>query len=172
MDVPPYFKTVKAAWRADQQNRETSELQSQVTGPAESLENWLVNFLHEHGGVAGTIHLSEGDGLRPAAAINIPTQVQHAVAWVPSGKGMAGLAFERKMPIDTCNLKDDDSGNVRPGAKAVNAQAAVAIPLVNSGGDVSAAVGIAFANEREFTEAELDELIRAAASVVYSGQET
>jgi len=35
---------------------------------------------------------------------------------------MAGLALERKQPIHTCHLKEDRSGNVRPGAKAVDAQ--------------------------------------------------
>jgi hypothetical protein len=105
----------------------------------------------------------ENDGLKLAAAINIPAPVQQIVAWVPKGKGMAGLALERKQPIHTCNLKEDRSGNVRPGAKAVDAQAAVAVPVTNAAGDVRAVVGIAFPNEREFTQAELDELIARAA---------
>jgi hypothetical protein len=79
---------------------------------------------------------------------------------------MAGLALERKEPIHTCNLKEDQSGNIRPGAKAVDAQAAVAVPVTNAAGDVRAVVGIAFPNEREFTQAELDELIASAAHVL------
>lgn len=129
------------------------------------LEQWLQNFLAQHDGTAGTIHLYENDGLKLAAAINIPPHVQQIVAWVPKGKGMAGLALERKEPIHTCNLKEDRSGYVRPGAKAVDAQAAVAVPVTNATGDVRAVVGIAFPNEREFTQAELDELIASAAHV-------
>jgi len=87
------------------------------------------------------------------------------VAWVPNGKGMAGLALERKEPIQTCNLKDDSSGNVRPGAKAVNAQAAVALPVSDGATGVRAVVGIAFPDEREFTKAELDDLTAAASTV-------
>jgi hypothetical protein len=127
------------------------------------LEYWLQKFLAQHQGTAGTIHVYENDGLKLAAAINIPAPVQQIVAWVPKGKGMAGLALERKQPIHTCNLKEDRSGNVRPGAKAVDAQAAVAVPVTNAAGDVRAVVGIAFPNEREFTQAELDELIARAA---------
>jgi hypothetical protein len=129
------------------------------------LEQWLRNFLAQHDGTAGTIHVSDNDGLKLAAAINIPSHVQQIVAWVPKGKGMAGLALERKQPIHTCNLKEDRSGNVRPGAKAVDAQAAVAVPVTNAAGDVRAVVGIAFPNEREFTQGELDELIANAAHV-------
>jgi len=54
---------------------------------------WLRNFLAQHDGTAGTIHLPENDGLKLATAINIPPHVQQIVAWVPKGKGMAGLAL-------------------------------------------------------------------------------
>jgi hypothetical protein len=54
---------------------------------------------------------------------------------------------------------------VRPGAKAVNAQAAVAIPVQDASGEVRAVVGIAFREEREFTAEEIDQLTRAAGSL-------
>lgn len=129
------------------------------------LESWLQQFLAQYRGTAGTVHLVEDDALRLAAAINIPFEVEQIVAWVPKGKGMAGLAFERKEPVHTCNLKEDKTGNVKPGAKAVNAQAAVAVPVTNSEGAVSAVVGIAFGDEREFSKAELDDLIAAASTI-------
>src|SRR5690242_20780516 len=119
------------------------------------LDQWLRNFLTEQEAAAGTVHLFENGGLRLASAINIPPQVQQVVAWVPNGKGMAGLALERKEPIQTCNLKDDSSGNVRPGAKAVDARAAVALPVHGGDGVVRAVVGLAWMDERELTEAEL-----------------
>jgi len=129
------------------------------------LEQWLQDFIAKRKGVAGTVHLFENGRLRLASAVNIPPQVQEAVAWVPSGKGMAGLALERKEPIQTCNLKEDNSGNIRPGAKAVNAQAAVALPVSGGADAIRAVVGIAFSHEREFTKAELDDLTVAASSV-------
>jgi hypothetical protein len=131
----------------------------------DELEHWLQSFLAKYNGAAGTIHLFENGGLRLATAINIPPQVQQVVAWVPNGKGMAGLALQRNAPVQTCNLKEDNSGNVKPGAKAVNAQAAVALPVSDGAAGVRAVVGIAFPHEHEFTTAELDDLTAAAATV-------
>ena len=71
---------------------------------------------------------------------------------------MAGLALQRREPIQTCNLQEDRTGNVKPGAKAVNAQAAIAIPVQDSAGKSCAVVGIAFQDEREFTPAEIEKL--------------
>jgi hypothetical protein len=132
------------------------------------LERWLQNFLNQQNGAAGTVHLLENGGLRLASAVNIPAAVQQTVSWVPSGKGMAGLALERRQPIQTCNLKEDNSGNVRPGAKAVDAQAAVALPISDGSDGVRAVVGIAFAKEHEFTPDELEELTVAASTLPVS----
>jgi L-methionine (R)-S-oxide reductase len=129
------------------------------------LDSWLQSFLAKYNGAAGTVHFFENDGLKLVSAINIPPQVQQVVAWVPNGKGMAGLALQRKEPVQTCNLKEDNSGNVKPGAKAVNAQAAVALPVLDGESGVRAVVGIAFPHERDFTPEELKELTAAAAGV-------
>ena len=129
------------------------------------LDNWLRGFINKHQGAAGTVHLFENDGLRLAAAVNIPPPVQKVVEWVPNGKGMAGLALQRKEAVQTCNLQEDRSGAVKPGAKAVNAQAAVALPVLNEGGDVRAVVGIAFQDEREFSAGDIEELSASASSL-------
>ena len=66
-----------------------------VTDSSFKLEAWLMSFLSEAGAVAGTVHLHQNGGLRLAASVNIPLRVQEVVAWVPTGKGMAGLALEQ-----------------------------------------------------------------------------
>jgi L-methionine (R)-S-oxide reductase len=109
------------------------------------------------------VHVRSGaDDLALSAAVNIPPPVREIVARVPRGKGMAGLAFAQNTPISTCNIKTDSSGQVRPGARAVNAQAGVALPVHDPGGQVRAVVGIAFQEERELTEAELADLAQQA----------
>ena len=130
-----------------------------------SSEAWLKNFLASEGAVSGTVHVFENGGLRLAAAVNIPEKVQQIVAWVPYGKGMAGLALERGVPIETCNLKEDATGAVKPGAKAVDAKAAVAIPVKTADGSVRAVVGIAFQDERRFNESDLTRLSEAASTL-------
>lgn len=128
-------------------------------------ELWLKDFLSRHDGAAGTVHLVEGDVLKLSASVNIPPPVVKATEIIPKGKGMAGLAWERNEIVSTCNLKTDQSGDVRPGAKAVNAQAALAIPVRDAAGELSAVVGIAFMGEREFSDAELKQFEVAAAQL-------
>lgn len=129
---------------------------------ANAIETWLRDWLKTNGGVAGTVHLRQGDDLMLTAAVNIPPPVAAIVKVVPKGKGMAGLAFERNEPVSTCNLKTDTTGDVRPGAKAVNANAAVAIPIHDGAGKIRGVVGIAYMGERDMEQSELERLTREA----------
>ncbi len=128
--------------------------------------HWLARTVTRAHGVAGTVHVVDGDGLRLLAAINIPPAVREAVEYVPRGKGMAGIALNSGQPVQTCNLREDQTGNVRPGAKAVAAKAAVAVPVRGSSGAVVAVVGIAFSDEREIPDQEVQALLKDVESVV------
>ncbi|MBN1209797.1 MAG: GAF domain-containing protein [Myxococcaceae bacterium] len=132
-----------------------------VENPA--LQKWLEAFAAEHGAMAGTVHLQRGEDLELAAALNIPPPVVAAVRHVPRGKGMAGLAQVRKEPVQTCNLQTDDTGRIKPGAKAVDARAAVALPVLDQAGQVRAVVGIAFMEEGELPPERERALMAAAA---------
>jgi O-acetyl-ADP-ribose deacetylase (regulator of RNase III) len=112
-------------------------------------QTFLESLLARLGGVAGTVHEQRGQDLYLTAAHNIPPPVIAVVAHVPHGKGMAGVAQVRKQPVQTCNLQTDDSGTIKPGAKAVNAQAAIAVPVLDAAGEVRAVVGVAWNDERE-----------------------
>jgi hypothetical protein len=130
--------------------------------PVDLATGWLQQFIAKHGGIAGTVHELSGEQLVLSASVNIPPPVVELTRTIPKGKGMAGLAWERDAPVQTCNLKTDSSGDVRPGAKAVNAQAAVAIPVHDGAGNLRAVVGIAFMGERELGDEELTKLKQAA----------
>ena len=130
--------------------------------PAPDLNAWLRGYIERNGGVAGTIHLRGAGDLELKASVNIPPKVVEIVRTIPKGKGMAGLAWERDQPVHTCNLKDDTTGDVRPGAKAVDANAAVAIPIHAPGGMLRGVVGIAYMGERTLTGSELESLTRQA----------
>ena len=122
--------------------------------PHSTLQAWLEAFLAARGGVAGSVHCLRGDQLELAAHVRLPPPVVEKTRSIPKGKGMAGLAWERDRVVSTCNLKTDTSGDVRPGAKAVDAGAALAIPVRDGAGAVRAVGGIAFAGEREMSSAE------------------
>jgi hypothetical protein len=110
------------------------------------------------------VHVVKDDLLVIAAAHNIPPKVQEVTARIPLGKGMAGLAWEHDKAISTCNLKEDASGAVKPGAKAVDAKAAVALP-VHGGDGVRAVVGLAWADERDLPDPFVDGIARDAESM-------
>lgn len=133
--------------------------------PHDETQTWLAAFLTEHQGVAGTVHVERGGDLYLTAARNIPPPVIATVAHVVRGKGMAGLAQINKAPVQTCNLQTDDSGRIKPGAKAVSAQSAVALPVLDAEGGIAAIVGVAFAEEGEVPAAQVEKLMTAAAGV-------
>jgi hypothetical protein len=130
---------------------------------------WLESFATTHGAMAGTEHVRRGEDLELVAMLNIPPPVVAAVRHVPRGKGMAGLAQVRKQPVQTCNLQTDNSGNIKPGAKAVDARAAVALPVFDPAGEVRAVVGLAFMEEGEIASERERAMLNAASSLPASG---
>ena len=129
---------------------------------AASEEEALSRILQHFSADSGTIHLLGGDGdlhLR-AASRGIPAVVIDTVRRVPIGKGMAGLAVERRQPVDACNIQTDTSGDVRPGAKATGLQGSVVVPILRGEAAVGA-LGIANRHERTFSDTEIALLLQA-----------
>ena len=128
-------------------------------------QQWLESVVAQLGAVAGTVHVQRGEDLYLTAAHNIPPHVVAIVAHVPHGKGMAGVAQVKKQPVQTCNLQTDETGNIKPGAKAVDAQAAIALPVLDEASTVRAVVGIAWTREGEIGPAEEEALMKLAAAL-------
>jgi L-methionine (R)-S-oxide reductase len=128
-------------------------------------QSWLESFASQAGGMAATVHLRRGEALELVAALNIPPPVLNAVRTIPHGKGMAGIAFATKEPVQTCDLQKDQSGHVEPGARAVPVRASVALPVLDAAGEVRAVVGIAFAHEGELS-AEVTRALIASATAL------
>ena|SRR5688572_24709436 len=121
---------------------------------SEAQQEWLRSLITRLDAFAGTVHVQRGEDLYLTAAYNIPPHVLQIVAHVPRGKGMAGVAQVKKAPVQTCNLQTDDSGTIKPGAKSVDAQAAVALPVFDDDHNVRAVVGLAWKREGEIGTAE------------------
>jgi GAF domain-containing protein len=120
----------------------------------------LSRILREFGADSGTIHLLDDDGALhlKAASAGIPAFVLETVRIVPVGKGMAGLAVERRQPVNACNIQTDTSGDVRPGARTTGLQGSIVVPLLR-GDDAVGALGIANHRERTFTDEETARLL-------------
>jgi hypothetical protein len=128
-------------------------------------QQWLESVITQLDAIAGTVHVQRGEDLYLTAAHNIPPHVVAIVAHVPHGKGMAGVAQVKKQPVQTCNLQTDETGNIKPGAKAVDAQAAIALPVLDEAGAVRAVVGIAWSKEGEIGQDEEKALMKLAAAL-------
>jgi len=109
---------------------------------------------------SGTIHLLKQGELHLAAHTPMPPAVLDVIRTIPVGKGMAGLALERKSPVTACNLQTDTSGDVRPGARATGLQGSIVVPILRADQAVGA-LGIANRAERTFDEAEVSLLLEA-----------
>ena len=120
----------------------------------------LARILTEFAGDSGTIHLLGDDGVLHlrAASAGIPQVVLDTIKDVPVGKGMAGLAVERRQPVNACNIQTDASGDVRPGARATGLQGSIVVPILR-GDDAIGALGVANRGERTFTDAETARLL-------------
>src|SRR5690349_15799298 len=131
---------------------------------------FLKSLLERIGAIAGTVHEQRGHDLYLTAAQNIPPPVIAIVTHVAHGKGMAGVAQVQKQPVQTCNLQTDDSGTIKPGAKAVGAQAAIAVPVLDERGEVLAIVGVAWSDERELGPEFEQSMMQLAAELPRSEQ--
>ena len=129
------------------------------------VDGWLRARLADAGAVAGSVHRRRRDHLSLEVAIRLPPPVVAAIETIPKGKGMAGLAWSRRAPVSTCNLGTDESGDVQPGAREIEAGAAVALPVFDDDGDVRAVVGFAFADTTPLSPDEMSALGALAATL-------
>ena len=125
--------------------------------------NHLLRLTLEHfGAETGTIHVLEADGLLHLRAIigQVPPPVMEAIRAIPVGKGIAGLAVERKEPVNLCNLQTDSSGAAKPAARGTGVKGSICVPIMVDGRAVGA-LGIGTEQERTFTEDEIALLLDA-----------
>ena len=116
--------------------------------------------------VTGTIHvLDPGTGtLKLSAQRGVPEAIMARVREIPIGKGMAGLAAERREPVQVCDLQTDDSGVAKSGAKLTGMQGSIAFPLLE-GPDLRGTMGVSKPGEYEFSQAETELLMKIGRAV-------
>ena len=131
------------------------------------LLNALDEVLRDFGCVAGTIHvLDDSTGvMRLAAHRGIPETVIDKVRNVPIGKGMAGLAAERREPVQVCNLKTDTSGVAKPTARQTKMAGSIAAPMLTEEGTLKGTIGIAKPVPYDFTQVECDRVMRSGTRI-------
>lgn len=129
--------------------------------PATQLSSILDELLSHFQCSAGTIHLLSKSGLLELAAQRgLPEVVVTKIATIPIGKGMAGIAAERREPVQVCNLQTDTSGVVRPGARDTKMEGSVAAPMIGVDGKLKGVLGIAKPVPYDFGTDECDLLMK------------
>lgn len=83
---------------------------------------------------------------------------------IPMGKGIAGVAAERKEPVEMCNLQTDASGVAKPGAKQTQVQGTLAVPVLD-GERLCGTLGIGKLMPYDFTAEEKTRLLEIASSI-------
>lgn len=107
----------------------------------------------------GTLHIwdAEQKMLAVVAHQGIPDFLLPKMSLIPIGKGMAGIAAERRAPVQVCNLQTDDSGVARPSAKDTKMEGSLAIPLLHKN-RLYGTLGIAKPVPYDFTDDEINAL--------------
>ena len=137
------------------------------TRPDESALESVLDLLLEHfDGAVATVHVLEADThtLHLRAQRGLPPRVLEEVGVIPVGKGMAGLAAERREPVQVCNLQTDDSGVARPAARETQMEGSIALPMLR-GDRLLGALGVAKPVAHEFDRAETEQLLAIAGRI-------
>lgn len=142
------------------------EILSATLPSDEQLREALEVVLEEYGCVVGSIHRLDPlmNVLRLEAEVGIPATLMEKVSTIPIGKGMAGLAAERRAPVQVCNLQTDESGVAKPSARETGVEGSLTVPIMIDG-ELLGTLGIAKPSQHEFTEQEMDCLMRVGAEI-------
>ena len=114
----------------------------------------------------GTIHVLDMTSglLQLRAHRGIPEALLARVGEIPMGKGMAGLAAQRREPVRVCNLQADGPGQARPAAKQTGMEGAIAVPMLVHG-ELRGVLGIAKPVAHDFDSTETAHLLAAASAI-------
>jgi L-methionine (R)-S-oxide reductase len=109
----------------------------------------------------GTLHFLDKESglLKLQAQQGIPEFLLPKMMEIPVGKGMAGIAAERRQPVEMCNLQTDESGVARPAAKETKVEGSIAVPMLLDG-ELYGVVGIAKPVPYDFTVEEQNNLMK------------
>jgi L-methionine (R)-S-oxide reductase len=125
--------------------------------------NWkelLDRIISAFGCSTGTLHTldRETNLLMLKSQKGIPEFLLPKMSVIPIGKGMAGIAAERRQPVEMCNLQTDESGVARPAAKETKVEGSIAVPMLLAG-ELFGTLGIAKPVPYDFTKEESDALL-------------
>jgi L-methionine (R)-S-oxide reductase len=129
--------------------------------PIVDWEQFLAEVLYYFGCTTGTLHFLEtgSDILKLTAKQGIPNFLVPKLSEIPIGKGMAGLAAERREAVEMCNLQTDGTGIAKPAAKETKVEGSIAVPILFEG-TLYGTLGIGKKVPYDFSKEETVDLLR------------
>lgn len=142
-------------------NSKFEQLSDLLNRPSINWEEVLSEIISCFDCTTGTIHFLDAKTslLKLKAQIGIPDFLIPKLSEIPIGKGMAGIAAERRQPVEMCNLQTDSSGVARPAAKETKVEGSIALPMLLDG-TLFGTLGIAKPFPYDFTEEEVNDLLK------------
>jgi L-methionine (R)-S-oxide reductase len=139
---------------------------NQLLSSGKCLDSVLDKVLVAFGCTVGTIHkLDKSSGtLTLQVQRGIPESLLPRVQHIPIGKGMAGLAAQRREPVQVCNLQTDQCGVAKPAAKETQMEGSITVPILVDD-TLRGTLGIAKPVPYEFSAAEIELLMNVAAAI-------
>ena len=120
----------------------------------------------EFAGCTGTLHRLDpaDDLLKLIAQRGVPVFVLSKIAVIPVGKGIAGVAAERREPVELCNLQTDLGGIAKPDARNTNVQGSLAVPCLYNG-ELRGTLGVGLMTAHDFTDEEKSRAMQIGSAI-------
>ncbi len=136
------------------------EIKKSLSSPKIDWDSVLKEIVAHFNCSTGTLHFLDNDTklLKLKAHIGIPDFLIPKLSEIPIGKGMAGIAAERRKAVEMCNLQTDNSGVARPAAKETKVEGSIAAPLLYEE-ILYGTLGIGKSEPYDFTESEKEVLL-------------
>lgn len=144
----------------------TALISASLNKPASNWQQCLADIIAAFDCTTGTIHILDERTqlLKLQAQRGLPDFLIPKMEEIPIGKGMAGIAAERRQPVEMCNLQTDNSGVARPAAKETKVEGSIAVPMLLHG-KLYGTLGIAKPVPYNFTEKEVNDLMEIGAEI-------
>jgi L-methionine (R)-S-oxide reductase len=143
-----------------------SSLSALLNVPAPEWQRVIDAAIADFNGCTGTLHRLDAKHnlLRLVAHRGVPDELIPKISAIPIGKGIAGVAAERRVPVELCNLQADLGGVAEESARKTNVQGSLAVPCLHQG-ELRGTLGVGLMLPHDFSDEEKARLMAIGSAV-------
>jgi len=133
----------------------------------DAAEDKLQEVIAEFDCQTGTLHKADDQWLFLVTQEGVPEPLIDKISKIPFGKGIAGVAAERKDAVELCNLQQDLEGIAKEGAKKTGVSGSIAVPILSQDNNtVLGTLGIGKFQPYQFSDQEKSRLTTIAKTFI------